>query len=446
VGPAPSYKIEKVSTQGFKLTSKNSENNYAVSVLGSSKEASATQILQSGAWETSVGVEAQGTIGVFLKTNMRARFTELVNSLHPDSPAPLFRDVMARNRRVLEEFFFTTQFLGDRVTVTTSRRASELDAFGRALQSGTAIHKQDEFKAWLRRSRRSSLWIEGTAARIEAGFQENLAQTSKTKGEELEQLRLNFSYGRARGFIARRDARALAPDQNRVLSHQSDVQTGASLGFSDLNRHGLFSLLPDTVWVSANHGTIAPDGAPSALKPVEKLAMGVTRKFSAGSVNLSYWRSAIGDAPSLSNQLEWLGRGMDIGGTLRSGSLSVAGNLSWFSSDNMAAGNNTAKSMLSGGLYLTWSRSAWPSVSAGVSNYAYQSTFFDYGALEQNSLMRYELVVSSALRPAWANPNTQMKLIASYEENRSRSQWTQTQDIRADNLFFGVKLTRSTRP
>jgi hypothetical protein len=112
----------------------------------------------------------------------------------------------------------------------------------------------------------------------------------------------------------------------------------------------------------------------------------------------------------------------------------------------MAAGNNTAKSMLSGGLYLTWSRSAWPSVSAGVSNYAYQSTFFDYGALEQNSLMRYELVVSSALRPAWANPNTQMKLIASYEENRSRSQWTQTQDIRADNLFFGVKLTRSTRP
>jgi hypothetical protein len=440
------FQIEKVGNQGIKLTSKNGEYGYAVTVLGSNAEWAVPNAPEAEAWKTSLAVQVEGNLGAYFKTNLSTHFTEVERSFDPGSLALQGAEGFRTDRRELEEFSLSTQFLGDRVSLSSSRRASSYMAFEPRL-AARGGYGQDKFNAWVWRSKRSSLLIEGAATRIDSGFQ-TLGQAPQALNEESKQLKSKLTFGRAGVFVAQRDARALASDRGGVLSQQSEVETGASLGLADLRKGHLLALLPDSVWVSTNQGSLAKgDLAVSPISPVEKSAIGMTRNFGSSSVNLSYWRSGIEAPDALPDQSEWRGRGMDVGGTLKSGSLSTAVNLSWSSADNTAALNNTAESTLNGSLYLTWSRAAWPKLSAGVSNYAHSSAFFDYSGIEQNSMMRYDLAVdSSPLLARWSDPRAQLKFIASYQENSSRSQWKQTQETGAENLFFGFKFSRSILP
>jgi hypothetical protein len=216
------------------------------------------------------------------------------------------------------------------------------------------------------------------------------------------------------------------------------------LGLSDLRQGGPLSyLLPDSVWVSTTRGS-AGRGDPTAseLRPLEKSAIGMTRTWQSASVNLSYWRSVVTDPSSVVEQSQWQGRGMDVGGTVKSGPLSVSGNLSLYTADNVAAWNNTAESNVNGSLYLTFSPAAWPKFSAGVTNYAYQGSFLDYSGREENSLMRYELAVdTSSLLSAWSAPGAQLKFIASYQGNSAHSQWAQTNSLKgSSDVFLGFRL------
>ena len=447
VTPLAPYHIEKVGNRGIKLTSKNAVNGYAITVLGSNTENAASQT--GDAWQKSLGVEVEGRLGSFLKTDLRTRFTELERAPDLGPFGPQSAEAIGKERRALEEFSVTTQFLGDRISVTSSRRASDYAGLDPALSGSSGAYEQDKFKAWLWRSGKSSLSIEGVTSRIDSSFQ-TLTQPMHSRNEESQQLKSKLSYGRAGVFVTQRESQALAPDNNTALSRQSDFETGASLGLSDLRQSGtLSSLLPDSVWVSTNHGTVEKgDPIASMSRPLEKSAIGMTRTWGASSVNLSYWRSAVESAASVPDEWEWRGRGMDVGGTLRSGRVSVSGNLSWYTADNMAALNNTAESNLNGSLFLTYSRAAWPKFSAGLTNYAYQAAYFDYSGLEQSSLMRYEFAVDSTpLLSAWADPQAQLKFIASYQDNGYSSQWSQADnEAGMQNVFFGFKFTRSLLP
>src|SRR5262249_22414563 len=212
-----------------------------------------------------------------------------------------------------------------------------------------------------------SLSVEGTSNRVDSGFQ-NLMQAMQTKSEESQLLRSKFSYGRAGIFVGHHDAESLSPDRATTLSRQSDIETGATLGLSDLRKGPVLYLLPDSVWVSTNRGSVEQGEALTyQTRPMEKSSVGMTRAWGYGSVNMSYWRSSV-DAPASLAQEEWRGHGMDVGGTLRSGQLSMSGNLSLYTADNIAALNNTAESNVNGSLFFTYSHSAWPKLSAGVTN------------------------------------------------------------------------------
>jgi hypothetical protein len=280
-------------------------------------------------------------------------------------------------------------------------------------------------------------------SRIDSGFRQSLTSAPHNRSEETQQLKSKVSFGRAGVFVTQRDSRSLAPDRSTVLSHESGIETGASLGLSDLRQGSFLNLLPDSVWVSTTRGSVGR-GEPhtSELRPTEKSAIGMTRNWKSGSVNLSYWRSAI---TSVLEQSQWYGRGMDVGGTVKSGPLSVSGNLSWYSADNVAAVNNTAESNVNGSLHLTFSRAAWPKLSAGMTNYAYQGLFLDYGGLQENSLMRYELAVdTSPLLSARSAPGAQLKFIASYQGSSTLSQWAQTNSATGNSdVFLGLKFQQS---
>ncbi len=443
--PSP-YHIQKLGNQGIKLTSKNAENSYAITVLGSNTEAANTPV-GVDAWQKSVGVEVQGKLGSFVKTDFSTRFTELESSYDFGPHGAQSADALGIDRRGLEEFSLTTRFLGDRVSVTSSRRESEYDGLDPALTGRGGASELEKFNAWVWRSDRSSLSIEGVSSRVDSGFQ-NLMQTTQTRSEESQQLKSKFSYGRAGFFVGHRDALSLSPDNGTALSRQSDIETGASLGLSDLRKGPLLYLLPDSVWVSTNRGSVVQgDALAYEARPMEKSSVGMTRAWGYGSVNMSYWQSAV-EAPASIADEQWRSRGMDVGGTLRSGRLSMSGNVSFYTADTIAALNSSAESNVNGSLFLTYSRAAWPKLSAGVTNYEYQAAFLNYGGLEQSNLMRYEVGVDSTpLLSAWRDPGAQLKFIASYQDNSSRSQWSQTDTATGmQNVFFGFKFTRSLLP
>jgi hypothetical protein len=442
--PSP-YQVQKVGNQGVKLTSKNAENSYAITVLGSNTQTANTPVGMES-WQKSVGVQVQGKLGSFVKTDFTTRFTELESSYDFGPFGPRSANALGVDRRGLEEFSLTTQFLGDRVSVTSARRASDYGGLDPALTGRGGVYEQEKFNAWVWRSDRSSLSVEGTSSRVDSGFQ-NLMQAMQTKSEESQQIKSKFSYGRAGFFVGHRDAASLSPDTGIALQRQSDIETGASLRLSDLRKGPLLYLLPDSVWVSTNRGSVV-QGDPLAYeaRPLEKSSVGMTRAWGYGSVNMNYWQSAV-DTPAIADE-QWRSHGMDVGGTLRSGRLSMSGNVSFYTADTMAALGSSAESNVNGYMFLTYSRAAWPKLSAGVTNYEYQAAFLNYGGLEQSNLMRYEVGVDSTpLLSAWRDPGAQLKFIASYQDNSSRSQWSQADTTTAmQNVFFGFKFTRSLLP
>ena len=458
---AASYHVEQLGDKGVKLMSSNLENNYAITLSGSNSDADTRfEALAPGeAWHKSLGVELEGKLGALMNADLRTNFTEVERN----SGAELFGlqplDGSTDNRRALEEFDATTKFLGDRVTFTSSRRTSSLVPLGANADDAKGISQQDRFSAWLWQSDHSSLSVEGALSRIDADYQDltntNTTDALQARNKETHQLRSKLSMGWVGFFVSHRDAVALIADQRGAQPHQSEMETGVSIGLSVLQDiasggigHNLQLVLPDSLWISTDHGSVAY-GVASAAGQTEKSAIGVNRNWDIGAINLSYWQSAVQAAAQLPYEVQWRGRGMDAAGNFYSGRWSISGNLSWYKANDLALWNSSSENSLSGSLVVSWRPALWPKLSAGVTNYDYQADFFGYNGAENNSLMRYQLMVdgSSLLATALSDRNAKLTFLASYQDNKSRSQWSQTDySSGMGNVFVGFRFARALLP
>jgi hypothetical protein len=437
------YHFERVGNQGIKLVAQGQESSYAITVSGSNSATAAPNLPADEVWQRSLAVRMEGTLGGFLKTDLSTRFTEAGRTFDAGPFGPQSVSLLAADRRVLQELNLSTKFLGDRVSVGSTRRGSSHVSLDRSIQS-EAEYAQDRFDVSLWKAERSNLSVEGISTEVDAGFQ-SPGQAAQSRTEETRQLKTKLGWRRASVFVNQRDAIALASDRSSVVSHQSDVETGATISLSDLRQSPVLYILPDSVWLTTNRGSIAGSTGPAAAdaKAVEKSAIGVARKWNSGSVNLSYWRSSI-DQP-VSKDAQWRGSGVDVAGTLKSGRVAVSGALSWVGAESLAAWNKE-DSTLNGSLQLTWSPSAWPKVSAGVSNYAFQSAFLDRAGFEDNRMVRYDLAVDSTpLLSAWSHRAAQLKFVASYQGSSTNTLVPKAGNAAdsTQNVFVGVKFKRS---
>jgi hypothetical protein len=456
------YHVEQLGDKGVKLISNNLENNYALTLSGSNSDAdTGLEALAPGeAWHKSLGVELEGKVGALLNTDFRTNFTEVERN----SSAELFGlqslDASADNRRALEEFDATTKFMGDRVTFTSSRRTSSLVPLGAGADDSKGTSEQDRFSAYLWQSDQSSLSVDGALSRIDADYQDltntNTTDALQARNKETHQLRSKLSIGWAGFFVSHRDAVTLIPDQHGAQPQQSEIETGISVGLSALRDtasgeigHDLLSVLPDSLWISTDHGSVAYGGFASTAGQTEKSAIGMTRNWNTGAIDLSYWQSAVQTAAQLPDDVQWRGHGMDATGNLYSGRWSLSGNLSWYKANDFALSNNSNENSVNGSLFVNWQPALGPKLSAGVTNYAYAADFLDYNGVQKNSLMRYQLAVdgSQLLVTALSDRNTHLTFLASYQGNKSRSQWSQA-DYSNDmgNVFVGFRFTRPFLP
>src|SRR5258706_7212864 len=98
------------------------------------------------------------------------------------------------------------------------------------------------------------------------------------------------------------------------------METGVSIGLSSLQNiasggvgHDLLLLLPDSLWISTDRGSVA-NGVASAAGQTEKSAIGVSRNWSTGAINLSYWQSDVQASAQLPDEAQWRRGGVDGAG------------------------------------------------------------------------------------------------------------------------------------
>jgi len=252
--------------------------------------------------------------------------------------------------------------------------------------------------------------------------------------------------------VTERNISAIVPDRPGASPAQAEIETGINVRLSDLRNAGsesfvapVLAVLPDTIWISTDHGSIEPASENASFSALEKSAFGLTRNWNAAALNLSYWQSTVQTRPGFATDALWRAHGMDVTGNLYSGPWSVSGSLSWYRADNLAAWNNSAEGSVNGSLFLAWHPQWGPKLSAGLTNYDYQADFLDYHGLEQSSLFRYQVAVdvSPWLARSLHDTQTQLTFLASFQGDATRYQWSQASyNGEEGNVFVGLKLAR----
>jgi len=451
------YRIERLGKDGIKLASTGQLNSYAVTLLGSDSNAESDHtVLPAGeAWQRSLGVEVEGKLGNVLETSLQTHFTQAQRTLSQELFGLQPLDSAGNNQRALGEFSVSTKFLGDRIGISSTRRQSSLSPFAEA-ETSKGTSEQDQFNASILRWGHDGLSVDGSLSRMDADYQDlvsvNPGDILQKRNKETRQLRSKLNVDRVGLFVTERNISAIVPDRPGASPAQAEIETGINVRLSDLRNAGsesfvapVLAVLPDTIWISTDHGSIEPASENASFSALEKSAFGLTRNWNAAALNLSYWQSTVQTRPGFATDALWRAHGMDVAGNFYSGPWSVSGNLSWYRADNVAEWNNSAEGSINASLFLAWHPRQGPKVSAGLTNYAYQADFFDYNGMEQSSLFRYQVAVDMAplLATTLRDSATQLTFLASFQGDSTRSQWSQAGYVGQEgNVFFGLKFAQ----
>jgi len=451
------YRIEHVGKDGIKLVSAAHQNSYTVTLLGSDTNAESdhAELPAGEAWQRSFGMDVDGKLGSIFQTNLQTHFTQAQRTLDQELFGLQPLDTAGNNHRALAEVSFTTKFLGDRVSIGSTRKNSSLEPF-EDVQTSKGTFEQDQFSASIWRVGHDELSVDGSLTRMDADYQDlvgNPSEILQKRNKETRQLRSKLNVDRVGLFVTQRNTSALAPNLPGARPAQAEIETGISIGLSDLRDSGsetvvapIVAMLPDSIWLSTDHGSVeSVVESASPFGALEKSAFGLSRNWDIAALDLSYWRSSVQASPSLASDALWRAHGMDVTGNIYSGPWSVSGSLSWYRADNFAAWNNSAEGSVNGSLFLAWHPQWGPKLSAGLTNYAYQADFFDYHGLEQSSLFRYQVAVdiSPWLASSLRDGQTQLTFLASFQGDATRSQWSQAAyNGQEGNVFVGLKFAR----
>jgi hypothetical protein len=408
------------------------------------------------AGETSrkyIGVELGGNLGSIVKTDVQVRFTEAQSDpgkamldLQPASQSP-------DARRALQDFFATSSFLGDRLTLSSYERTATFALIDAAGNDTKGEVQQHHISAALWHSDRADLDFDAALSRTSANywdFGDSPDADLHANNSQVSQYRSKFRLDRFGLALFHRDTSTLvAPAGESELSH-SETDAKLSLNIADLRddfgfspRYSGLVPLPDSIWVGTNNGALTEDDSSQIVhQAISKVSLGVSRNFGIGSLNASYWQSlarAARDAPIGYRQT---GRGVDLGSNLSLGTLKLTGNVSLVTGQSFSTGDDTTLSTLGCSIFVTWQAPLRVDIKAGVTTDSFENEFADYDRFERNNSFRYQLALDLS---QWASEtlpqrHMQLKLLASFQGNQSNFVNS------AGDVFTGLQLALPIHP
>lgn len=397
---------------------------------------------------TLAGIGATARFDAPLQVALRGNVTGLFD----DEKTLLATGDVAERRRLADAHAAAGLFDG-LVSWTSDFRFSDFGESQRQRRETEGRLEQHRFSADVWRREKNGLSLSGAVSRVEPGYQGLDAQAADPllkNNRATEQLGANLQLGRVKFSALDKNSTAVRPDNlNGFRASRSSAEFGASVGLTDfrpLQIAGLSlrSFMPDALWMSRAQGA-AHDGDSTAAAATGMLSIGASRSWSGATVYVNRWQSSQKSPQAADDASLWNGRGLDIGSDVYGRRWSLSGALSFYSADNVAQWNRSADSSVSGSMFATRRMIRWPDLSAGVVAYHYRTDFLDYGALDLNDYLRYQVDVDFSRWLSMRLADSQLKFISSYQRNTVGSQWLQTNHWNSDaGLALRVQFALAT--
>jgi hypothetical protein len=412
-----------------------------------------TDALKAG--ETShkyVGVEMGGTLGSLATTQFQVRFTEAqsdpTKALFDLEPA----NQNADSRRAMQDFSTTSNFLGDLLTLSSYQRTSSLALIDASGEDTKGQLEQHHIAAALWRSDRADLDFDAALSRTSSNywdFGDSPDSDLHANNSRIAQFRSKFRLDRFGLSVMRRDTSTLvAATAGGFEPSRSDTDAKISVDVADWRDEiGLAPVyrrlipLPDSIWVSADNGLLNTNDASTILhQSVNKMSLGASRAFTYGSINASYWQSVTEPTRDTASGYHGTGHGIDLGSKLNFGPWGVTGNVSLANNQNFAVGTDNQENTFNSSFFVTWKAPLNVGIKAGVSTNLFQNEYVDYGSLERNNSLQYQVALdlSQIAATGLADENVQLKLLASFQGNQSRSPTDAVSNI--GTMFTGLQF------
>jgi hypothetical protein len=435
--------------------------NFDLRLLGSDATTDSNpEALKAG--ETSrkyVGIELGGKLGSVVQTQAQIRFTEAQSD-----PGKAMFDLQPVNqngdaRRALQDFSAASSFFDQRLTLSSYARNASFALLDTSAQNTKGELQQHHVTASLWRTDRADFDVDAALSRTSSNywdFGDSPDADLHATNSQISQYRSKLRFERFGLSVFHRDTFALPSDIiGEIGPRRSETEARLSLDVSDwrdsLNfAHDRAPLLPlpDSIWVGSNSGGLVENDASATLRQkINKLSLGATRNFGFGAVNAQYWQSVTQPMLGTSAQDRGAGHGVDLGGNLNLGAWGVTGNVSFANNQTLVVGNDSQLDTFNCAFFVTWKAPLKVDIKAGVTTNAWQNAFIDYDRLERNDSFRYQLALdlSQLAASSLAQKNVQLKLLASFDGNQTRSQ-TEPSVNSVGAVFTGLQFAVPLHP
>ena len=460
VPPQPSIGATKQGSVPAAVKKPKRTGNFDLRLVGSGANSEINpEALKAG--ETSrkyVGIELGGKLGSVMQTQAQLRFTEAQSdpekAMFDLSPANQNGDA----RRALQDFSTASSFFGERLTLSSYQRNSSFAILDTTGENTKGQLQQHHVAAALWRSDRADFDVDAALSRTSSNywdFGDSPDADLHANNSQISQYRSKLHFDRFGISVFHRDTATL-PGANvgQIGPRRSETEARVSLNVADWrdalgiagNRAPLLPL-PDSIWVGTNSGALVEDDASATLRQaVNKLSLGASRSFAFGTVNASYWRSVSEPVLGTLAGYRGAGHGVDLGSNLHFGAWGLSGNVSFANNQTLSVGNDSQLDTLSCAFFVTWKAPLRVDIKAGVTTNALENEFTEYDRLERNNSFRYQLALdlSQLASSSLAQKNVQLKLLASFDGNQTRSQSAYVNSTGA--IFTGLQFAVPLHP
>jgi hypothetical protein len=455
VVPTAFHEVRKLGERGVAHVTKKDKTNYALRLVGSNanREANREALKAGEAEHKYVGVEMIADMGALLKTELQTRYIQAQNNTARAALDLQSTGQGSDERRALQELSLASNFLANRVKVSSYRRESSISTIDSAGSGTIGRIEQHHVTAALWQSRQADFSVDAAVSKASPNFRDfgdSPEADLHANNRRISQYRSKFRFDRFGVSVVRRETAAVAPvGADGVRPSQTEGEAKLSLSTADLrNDLGILgdyrSLLPlpDSVWLGESNGWMKSADTPAAAsQTINKTSMGAIRAFGYGAVNVSYWQSVtrVSD-PVATGYGRGNAHGLDLGSNLHFGPWGLSGNLSLLAKQDSMVGPDNEQNTRLRSIFATWRVPFGADLKAGLTTNSMQSEIFGYSGSNESNSFRYQLALDlSRLASTFLHQgNVQMKVFASFRGNQSRTQTDLVSN--SDDTFAGLQL------
>jgi hypothetical protein len=206
----------------------------------------------------------------------------------------------------------------------------------------------------------------------------------------------------------------------------------------DLMGDVVWDILPDSVYVGYGFGAVDKGSGAATEDRTKDISAGANWDWGSGYSYLSYWSSYYDSRQPGSQDDDWAGDGLDLGGGLWGDRWNFDGSLSLSRSEQMGEWSESADLSLGGSLSLSYRPDEFPDLSLSLGSDHYQADYIaSEGKSQSDSWKLTSELDFSKFWKEWLEPRQgSLKMVFQLKGNSSLEKWGGDAKQDSDTDFF----------